>query len=95
LTEIASHGYLILASGPPPGKPTGGTGQTKLTQMIDSIDWASKGNGAAYGNVDQTKIVAAGQSCGGLEVGCGHKMIEASTLHIILTTTGVLVELPR
>jgi hypothetical protein len=67
LTEIASYGYLVLASGPPPGKPSG-SGQTKLAQMVESINWADKGNGAAYGNVDKTKIIAAGQSCGGLEV---------------------------
>ncbi|KAF2674410.1 hypothetical protein BT63DRAFT_474160 [Microthyrium microscopicum] len=63
LTEIASHGYLIIASGP----PSGGSGQTQMKQMTDSIDWAAKGNGAAYGNVDKDKIIAAGQSCGGLE----------------------------
>jgi dienelactone hydrolase len=78
LTEIASYGYLILANGKPgvatPGsnpfedveKAMGG-GQTTVSMLTDSVDWVTKGSGAKYGNIDTTKIAAAGQSCGGLE----------------------------
>jgi dienelactone hydrolase len=76
LTEIASHGYLILANGPPsvglPKKisdliPLVTSGQTKVTDMLESVDWVMAGKGAKYGDIDTTKIVAAGQSCGGAE----------------------------
>ncbi|KAF2666245.1 hypothetical protein BT63DRAFT_447997 [Microthyrium microscopicum] len=65
LTEIASHGYLVVADGPP-----GGTflkGQSKVQDMRDSVDWVEKGGAAKYGQIDTKKIIAAGQSCGGLE----------------------------
>jgi hypothetical protein len=78
LTEISSYGYLILANGKPGVATTGssplagltnamGAGQTKVSMLTDSIDWVIKRNGAKYGNIDTTKIAAAGQSCGGLE----------------------------
>jgi hypothetical protein len=82
LVEIASYGYLIVANGPPvPGIPEEGEieldpmldpydakfGKSKVQQMTDSVDWVVKGGGAKYGDIDTTKIVAAGQSCGGLE----------------------------
>ena len=64
LTEIASHGYVIAANGP----PTGSTGaQSKVQDSRDSIDWAVKGGANKYGNVDTSKIASAGHSCGGLE----------------------------
>jgi dienelactone hydrolase len=82
LTEIASHGYLVLANGPlmkerfqaaPQTVDISGImqtlrrPQTKVQDLTDSIDWAIKGAGAKYGNIDTTKIAAMGQSCGGLE----------------------------
>jgi dienelactone hydrolase len=85
LTEIASHGYLVIANGASGaaskgakgakgGKGKGGGGllglggaSTKVSDLVASIDWVEKGSAAKYGNVDATKIVAAGQSCGGLE----------------------------
>jgi hypothetical protein len=64
LTEIASHGYVILANGP----PNGGFAFAKLSQMAESIDWATKNEAAKkYGDIDSDKIAASGQSCGGLE----------------------------
>ncbi|KAL8368237.1 hypothetical protein RB599_003921 [Gaeumannomyces hyphopodioides] len=65
LTEIASHGYVIIASGAPNGQ-----GTTTSKQMRDSIDWISARAGAAgtaYATVDATKVAAAGMSCGGVE----------------------------
>jgi hypothetical protein len=76
LTEIASHGYLVLANGPPVGGPPKTVadmgklmtlGQNKISDLQASIDWALKGNGSKYGNIDTTKIAAGGQSCGGTE----------------------------
>jgi hypothetical protein len=81
LTEIASYGYLIVANGPP-GNSSGsslgsnplagllsaaGSGMSKVQYITDSVDWVTKGGAAKYGNIDTTKIAAAGQSCGGLE----------------------------
>jgi hypothetical protein len=83
LLEIASHGYLVLANGPPPNgpialSPSGGinttdlnrmlnSGQTKVKDLTDSIDWTVKRFGKKYGEIDTSKIAAVGQSCGGLE----------------------------
>ena len=64
LTEIASWGYVIAANGSPSG---GGSGQSKVQDSRDSIDWAMKGGAAKYGTIDTTKIASAGHSCGGLE----------------------------
>lgn len=66
LGQVASHGVMLIASGP----ATGGSisKQTTAKMMTDSIDWikqaAGKGN---YTHVDATRIAAWGQSCGGLE----------------------------
>jgi len=72
LTEISSHGYLILANGPPgkPGSPFGtDRGKTSASMLTQSMDWITKknGDGGRYGKLDKTKIAAAGQSCGGME----------------------------
>jgi hypothetical protein len=64
LTEIASHGYLVVADGPPGGLMGR---QSKVQDMRDSVDWVGKGGASKYGQIDTTKIIAAGQSCGGLE----------------------------
>lgn len=77
LTEIASHGYIIAADGAPAagsggssalGLSSGGSGgQSKPSDMTDSIKWATSGKAAKHGEVDTDKIVTAGHSCGGLE----------------------------
>jgi len=76
LLEIASHGYFILANGPPNGRsPTTigdlqklmGLPRSTYTDLLDSITWAESGKAAKYGDIDLTKIAAAGQSCGGGE----------------------------
>ncbi|KAI1810683.1 hypothetical protein GGS20DRAFT_162918 [Poronia punctata] len=63
LQQIASYGYLAIASGGP-----GQQGGTTAQMMTDSIDWvmANAGQGN-YANVDSSKIMAAGFSCGGVE----------------------------
>ncbi|CZS95643.1 hypothetical protein WAI453_001522 [Rhynchosporium graminicola] len=65
LTEIASWGYVIAANGAIGGSD--GSRQSKVQDRRDGIDWAMKGGAKKYGNVDTTRIVSMGYSCGGLE----------------------------
>ncbi|KAK3389554.1 hypothetical protein B0H63DRAFT_537547 [Podospora didyma] len=66
LLEIASHGYVIAADGIAGGKT--GASQSMVTDMRASIDWFTKGTGAAkYGNVNTSALATMGHSCGGLE----------------------------
>jgi predicted esterase len=63
LQQIASYGYLAISSGGP-----GQQGGTTAQMMTDSINWAVQNAGqGAYANVDASKIMAAGFSCGGVE----------------------------
>ncbi|KNG89281.1 hypothetical protein ANOM_001646 [Aspergillus nomiae NRRL 13137] len=64
LTNIASYGFLVLASGPP-----NGSGSTTAQFMADAVEWitARAGTPGPYASVNPTFIAAAGQSCGGLE----------------------------
>jgi len=65
LTEIASHGYFIVANGKP---GAGMSSTTKASDLPDAIDWiyANAGKGP-YATVDKTRLAAAGQSCGGIQ----------------------------
>ena len=79
LTEIASHGYLIVALGPwrPPGPgqsiPTAppGAAPTQPAQLLDGIAWAQAENGRKGGPLEGRlavkKIAVMGQSCGGVQ----------------------------
>ncbi|KAK3201305.1 hypothetical protein GRF29_185g516589 [Pseudopithomyces chartarum] len=63
LKQVASYGYLAIASGAP-----GQQGGTNAGIMKQSIDWATSNAGkGSYANVDASKIMAAGFSCGGVE----------------------------
>ena len=73
LSEIASHGFLVVAIGPMPAesqRPPGG-GTTKSSLMTDAISWAIAQNsdktGPYYNKLDTAKIAVAGMSCGGLQ----------------------------
>ena len=72
LSEIASHGFLVIAVGPMPtdDKPRG-RGTTKASLMNDAINWAIAQNANASspyaGKLDTSKIAVAGMSCGGLQ----------------------------
>jgi hypothetical protein len=66
LSEIASHGYMVIANG---RIDTGGKlyPSTRDSELIKSIDWATTNPAARqYGNLDTKAISVAGQSCGGL-----------------------------
>ena len=72
LNEIASHGYLVLATGyiPMEEKPYQGPMSTSR-QQIQSIDWAIAQNANPespyYNKIDVKNICVAGMSCGGLQ----------------------------
>jgi acetyl esterase/lipase len=72
LNEIASHGFLVLATGyiPMEEKPYHGPMST-TQQQIESIDWAIRQNddpsSPYYNKIDVKNICAAGMSCGGLQ----------------------------
>lgn len=72
LNEIASHGYIVLATGyiPMEEKPYEGPMSTS-EQQIESIDWiiAQNADPASpyYNKIDVKSICVAGMSCGGLQ----------------------------
>jgi hypothetical protein len=73
LSEVASHGFLVVAIGPMPaeGQRGGPGGPTKSSLMADAINWAIAQNGdqtSLYrGKLNTAKIAVAGMSCGGLQ----------------------------
>lgn len=72
LSEIASHGYIVIATGymPVEGQTNYGAMSTS-EQQIESIDWAEKVNADPaspyFNKLDTKSIAAAGMSCGGLQ----------------------------
>lgn len=72
LNEIASQGYLVVATGFMPHDTVFYKGpMSKTEQQIESIDWAIAQNankdGYLFEKVDTKNIAAAGMSCGGLQ----------------------------
>ena len=72
LNEIASHGYIVVATGYIPMKEEPYHGPMSTTQQqIESIDWVIAQNADPaspyYQKIDVKKICAAGMSCGGLQ----------------------------
>jgi dienelactone hydrolase len=64
LQNIASYGFLAIAEGGPNGGGAASTAQT----MNQAITWVTQNAGkGAYANVDASRIMAAGFSCGGVE----------------------------
>ena len=83
LNEIASHGYIVVATGYFP-KEDGYRGPMSTTeQQIESMDWVEKvnadKNSPYYGKIDLKNICVAGMSCGGLQTlfNCADKRIKA------------------
>jgi dienelactone hydrolase len=65
LQNIASYGFFIISEGTPNGS---GKGTSNAQTMSQAIDWVTQNAGkGAYANVDASKIMAAGFSCGGVE----------------------------
>ena len=72
LNEIASHGYIVLATGYIPMEEEPYQGPMSTTeQQIESIDWiiAQNADPASpyYDKIDVKNICLAGMSCGGLQ----------------------------
>jgi hypothetical protein len=71
LSEVASHGFLVIAIGPMPHEGERGGGRSTSSQLIDAIDWAiaqnNNNSGVLYGKIDVSKIAVSGMSCGGLQ----------------------------
>ena len=76
LSEVASHGFLVIAIGPmPPANQQGGNmmggERSKSSQLIDAIDWAIAQNSDEtsqyFNKIDTSKIAVSGMSCGGLQ----------------------------
>jgi predicted alpha/beta-hydrolase family hydrolase len=73
LSEVASHGFLVVAIGPMPaeGQRGGAGGPTKAVLLTDAINWAiaqnSDRSSQYYRKLEVAKIAVAGMSCGGLQ----------------------------
>jgi hypothetical protein len=63
LSEIASHGYVIVVS----GQGTSYTPSSTDKDMSDTIEWAFKNPAAVKYNIDTTRVSTSGQSCGGIQ----------------------------
>jgi dienelactone hydrolase len=100
LLELASHGYLVLASGSilsgpgahaaeaaAPGQP-----RTLPTDLTAALDWALAENARAgstyFGRIDPTQIALSGWSCGGLQA--LRLAGDARVRTLVLHNTGVL-----
>ncbi|MBQ5380142.1 MAG: alpha/beta hydrolase [Paraprevotella sp.] len=73
LTEIASHGYIVVAIGEMQNYPHDRSEQpTPSSMLVDAMDWVVAQNAdnksAYYNKVDIDKMAAAGHSCGGAQV---------------------------
>jgi hypothetical protein len=71
LSEVASHGFLVIAIGPMPQEGERGGGRSQSSQLIDAIDWAIAQNNdessVFYNKIDISEIAVSGMSCGGLQ----------------------------
>ncbi len=73
LSEVASHGFLVVAIGPMPAEGQRGAagGPTKSPMLTDAIEWAiaqnSERSSQYYQKLDTNRIAVAGMSCGGLQ----------------------------
>jgi predicted dienelactone hydrolase len=76
LRQIASHGYVVVALGPPGGAPApqaapgaAPTDPTQPEQMLEAIEWATRetarAGGDFYRRIDVERIAVGGHSCGG------------------------------
>jgi len=71
LSEISSHGFLVIAIGPMPQEGQRGGGRSQSVQLTDAINWAIAQNNDKsspyYNKIDVSKIAVSGMSCGGLQ----------------------------
>lgn len=71
LSEVASHGFLVIAIGPMPAEGERTRDKSLSAQLLEAIDWAIAQNGDSkspyHGKIDTGKIAVSGMSCGGLQ----------------------------
>lgn len=73
LSEIASHGFLVISIGPFSNTLLGGSempgNASQAKQLLDAVDWAitenSRLESELFARVDVQKVAVMGQSCGG------------------------------
>ena len=75
LTEVASHGYIVVAIGEMRDSlnehPIGQTASSELIRGLEQILQLNRTKGTEYHHfIDTTRIAAAGHSCGGAQVLC-------------------------
>ena len=95
LNEIASHGYIVLATGiiPMDDQPYQGP-MSRTDQQIESIDWiiAQNADPASpyYQKIDVANICLAGMSCGGLQslFNCADPRIKA----LMICNSGLFID---
>lgn len=97
LSEIASHGFLVIAVGSITNALINTNeqgGDSRL--MLDAIDWAiaenSRPSSPYFQKIDITKIAAMGQSCGGLMTLDVLKDSRMTTL--VLWNSGLIIPTP-
>jgi hypothetical protein len=71
LSEVSSHGFLVIAIGAMPIGDEKGSGRSTSNQLIDALDWAiaqnENKNSVYYHKIDVKKVAVSGMSCGGLQ----------------------------
>ncbi len=71
LSEVASHGFFVIALGPIPQEGEKTRDRSTSSQMIDAIEWAIKQSSDKtspyFDKIDTKKIAISGMSCGGLQ----------------------------
>lgn len=71
LSEVASHGFLVVALGPMPTEGERPSGRSSSAQLLEAIDWAiarnADRNSPYFGRIDTARVAVSGMSCGGLQ----------------------------
>ena len=71
LSEVASHGFLVIAIGPMPKEGEQTRERSTSSQLCDAIDWAIAQNADKdspyYKTIDVKNVAVSGMSCGGLQ----------------------------
>jgi hypothetical protein len=71
LSEVASHGFMVIAIGAMPKEGERTRDRSTSSQMTDAINWVIAQNSdkasAYYNKLDIKKIAVSGMSCGGLQ----------------------------
>jgi hypothetical protein len=101
LSEVASHGYLVVAIGAAGTAAVAGSeehvGTTKASQLLDAVDWASRQTAQPqsifFQKIDASKVAVMGQSCGGMQALAVSKDPRVST-SIILNSSSAIAGRP-